>query len=292
MKFTTQITDDNTELSDRIQRMKEEYAKFSETLGKMTLAETWNKLGIHEGTSPNGWPMLSVGEGPTLLCRNTISGINALADLAKYKVLSLHHHLANFNPVVDCDNIKVDYDVNTAQYSFMHWRNFSYVPSAMSRPDFRNWQLKRNYVQKHTALDQFLRSQSKKFGPVTFMVVMNREAELAHYQENVRPYLEKPFNEFLEAERVRWSTANLNRSFTFNNNTSKSSAALTDDRTCILQALTEATTKNVKVKFLVHHPSYNQPLEEEFDPQNERLAQSQINGVMNAAPYVTFELVK
>jgi len=289
MKFTTQIADDSTELSDRIERMKEEYAKFTENWGKLTLAETWAKLGIAEGKSPNGWPMLSVGKGPTLLCRNTISGLNALADLAKYKVLKLHHHLANFNPLVDCNNIEADYDENSASWSFKHWRNFSFVPSAMSRPDYRNWQTKRNYVQKHEALDQFLRSQSKKYGPVTFMVVMNRENELAHYQENIRPYVEKPFIEFLEAEKVRWATSNLERSINYNRSRGESSAALTDDRVCVLQAL--AAAQDV-VKFLVIHPSYNKPLEETFDPKNERLAASQIAGIKNAAPYVKFELVK
>jgi hypothetical protein len=250
----------------------------------MTLGETWKALGISEGTSTGGFPMLFVGTGKngTVLCRNTISGLNALAGVAKYPSLELHHHLASYNPVLDCDNVKVDYDEATAQYVFYHWRNFSFVRSAMSRPDYRDVWTKRNFVNKHTALDQFIRSQL--FGTV-FQVVMNRENELAHYQENIRPYLEKSFLEFLEAEKVRWQSADIHRNVMYNNQRGESSVKLSDDRVALLQALAGATGAMV---FHVITPTRNVPIVETFDPANNKAAQSILNGIKNAAPYVKF----
>lgn len=288
MKFTqtTNSNEETNQLVERVNAAKEDYDKFVKTWGKLTVGETWKKLGIQEGTSTGGYPMLFVGDqkNGTVLCRNTISGLNALADLAKYPMLELHHHLASFDPRLDVDNVKVDFDETTGQYVFYHWRNFTFVRSAMSRTDYRDIWTKRNYVNKHTALDQFLRS--KLFG-TTFQVVMNRENELAHYQENIRPYLEKSFLEFLEAEKVRWQSADINRNIRFNNQQGNSSVKISDDRTALLQALTGATGATV---FHVILPSRTTPIVETFDPSQKDAAVRILSGIKNAAPYVKFVL--
>lgn len=289
MKFTkTNHEEQISDLVDRVNASKEDYDRFVKTWGKLTLGETWKKLGITEGKSTGGWPMLYVGDNKngTVLCRNTISGLNALADLAKYQTLELHHHLAAFDPRLDVDNVKVDYDEEVSQYVFSHWRNFSFVRSAMSRPDYRDVWTKRNYTNKHQALDQFLRS--KIFG-TTFQVVMNRESELSHYQENIRPYMEKSFLEFLEAEKVRWQSADLNKKIRFNNQSSNSSIKLSDDRVALLQALAGATGV---VVFHVITPTRSKPIEEKYDPSNTKQAEMMLNGIKNASPYVKFEIVK
>ena len=180
----------------------------------------------------------------------------------------------------------MDYDEATSQYVFYHWRNFSFVRSAMSRPDYRDVWTKRNYVNKHTALDQFLRS--KIFG-TTFQVVMNRENELAHYQENIRPYMEKPFLEFLEAEKIRWQSADINRNIRYNNQTSNSSVKLSDDRVALLQTLSAATGVQV---FYVITPTRSKPIEETYDPSDSKKAEMLLNGIKNASPYVKFSLTK
>jgi len=292
MKLTTTAQSNNNEqiaeTIEKVSELKTAYDSFIKGYGKMSLGETWKKLGITEATSTGGFPMLLVGDikGGTVLCKNTISGLNALADLGKYFQLDLFRHQAAFDPRLDVQDVLVVFNQKTGLYEFYNWSNFCFRPSAMNFPDYRNTWKKQNYVSKHTALDQFLRT---RYFNTCFQVVMSTEEQLSHYQENIRPFMEKPFVDYLEAEKARWADADTIRKVNYPRSERNSSVKMSDDRIAILNVLKAA---KAAVTFVVHTPSRNTPIEEVYDPANADRCSAQLRGITQAAPYVKFSVAK
>ena len=178
------------------------YQKYLEHIandGKLSLFEGLEALGVDTDVSSGGYPALRVGDATlrTNLCLNTYSGINAVLRMSANKYnpeyLTPNAHLAWYDPrtrapgvlTVWEDPIWVVYD----------WRNSAYLPSKTIVPTPEGKKNKTNdekryYFQSelHQQIKEYL--TSKDFG-TSFLIVMNHDAELTHYQTKVADRREK-----------------------------------------------------------------------------------------------------
>lgn len=275
LKDKTQTTKYQEEYVERVNEMLADYEKWIKSYGKLTLGEAWTKRGIRIGTSSGGHPSLILGDAKTKCqpAMNTISGLNALADLPKYRILKVHFHETAFDPTRDAPGVRSIFNARTGQWNFQDWRNGAFVPTRIK--DLRNFEA------KHEELDRILRCEL--FAKHThYEAVMNFENERAHFATAISPYLEKPFSEFLAAEAARWDGTKTKSQLKNGKGGGQSSTPPSKERLAVMEVLTAATQD---VVLLIQRPNSNVPVEFLFEAgwDDEKKVQV-LNNVQKAAP--------
>jgi hypothetical protein len=227
------------------------------------------------GTSKNGFPQVQIGEGPTHLGLNTISGINALRSIAsgKYEQLEWHFHKSWFDPRRDAEGvISVFVD---GEWKFFDWRNGAICESR--RMDKFEYQ---NRVRKHEEIDKLI--QSLKFGS-SYTLVFNRDQELALFQQRIKESLEKTCAVVWEEIAQEYAEAASKSGMLYGNNTVNNAIKPSTDR-LVVDGINLAEVKTpVNVTYRV--PSSTRPVVILFDPTSEGSAQL-LNNLLYAPPAV------
>lgn len=210
MNFNPKVHNNTEALANEILEDRDEFLSWKERVSKKSMAEVWKKLGITDTkASKNEHAMLSIGpdKGGNMQCKRPISGINALADIAKYRILEWHKHIAWFDPTLDAEDVVVYWNESSSRYEFYSWINGAFVPSLLMLPDLTSKRLqnkRKNILGKHAELDRYC--QAKKFGN-RYTVVMADTEVLHHYEAEVRKYMEDPYSVYLQRQIDRWNEA-------------------------------------------------------------------------------------
>lgn len=258
--------------------LKKAYDARQAEAAEVSLAERIAELGITEGTSKGGWPQISVGTGKTMLARSTVSAINAILSIAadKYEILDWHFHRAWFDPTTDAEGVVSAYV--DGEWKFFDWKNGSLQPSkAMSK---ERWI---NQVRKHEEIDRLL--QAKEYGN-SFVVVLNRAEEQAHYQERIKDRLESSLADVWEMISADASVASLKRNLLRSNgNGSGTSVEMSDERKAFVEKLSKLRVPhNITIKT----PQSPSGVVIRYDPTDATAKASFLNRVKNSAPNVEF----
>lgn len=284
MKFHLQSNTKTENLIASIKQQQVEFKTWKQSLDGQTLAQVWETIGVTEKVSPKGHPSLVVGEGSTVLCENNISGLNALADLPKYRVLNWHEHVAWFDPTLNCSSVRVVWDND--HYEVYDWKNGSFTRSILSLPysEIRSQRMrdnKRNLYQKHAALDALC--QAQEFGNA-FMVVLHDDQSKEHYLNEIKKFSEAPYTEYSEARNARWEAAQLARSLSLPDR--RMVTVRYPEREELIKAL--ATLEN-SVVVVATNPS-GRPVHKVYNPADQKACDNLIAGIRAASPVVSFAL--
>lgn len=174
---------------------EKQYLAHIQKVQEKTLFEGLEALRLKEITSTGGYPAFRIGEGPQTLARNTISAINAVLSVAaaKYKILDVGYHESWHNPKTRSDGIITAWDGD--QWVVYDWENGKELKSKVIVPGqpgiaWTNGNRRYHYQsQKHQAIKDFLLTVKYE---TSWLVVMNNENELAHFQRVIRDRLEMP----------------------------------------------------------------------------------------------------
>ena len=183
-----------SERDENLAEMLSEYDKHLESLETKGFAEALEEFGMIEELSTNNYPQIRIGEGLTVLARNSRAAINALVSLAAGKYQELDEeireavHVAWFDPRRDAEGI-ASVKVN-GEWTFFDGMNGDTVPSKMS--DNR----RRFQSAKHEEINRLMRCEKNK---TAYVIVLNRQEELDHFQERVKGRLELSIPELYEA---------------------------------------------------------------------------------------------
>lgn len=171
-----------------------------------------------EAVSPKGYPAILVGD-PDIkpsLALNTFSAINAILAMAaqKYQVLTPYRQDAWFDPRYNAEGVRTVWSDRKNRWVIFNWdRKGSFVMSnsIVPAPWGTKWndmsrgeQRYKNQSQKAQAISEYLLSKEYE---TPFLVVMNRENELTHFQEKIRDRLEMPLPEVWEEINKDWENA-------------------------------------------------------------------------------------
>lgn len=214
--------------ADQINAAADQYEVWRESIKHKTLREYWSELGIVVGKSVGGFKAIIAGDGAiTTIARNAISALNALADLPKYRKLVWHEHIAQFEPRHPAYDRKVTWDIGLGLLVFWNWVNGSWRQSMLNwpvsriiarygerRPEFcKNLLNKRsNMIAKHSELEAYLASRMMKNS--RYMIVLSTTEAREHFEKNIEPYLDQPFDVYYQAEIARWNDADVERKIT------------------------------------------------------------------------------
>jgi hypothetical protein len=215
----TNKTQDNREWIDsKVTR----YLAWQEQMKVKTFAEYWNvaPLNVTEGVSVGNYRMLTIGNpnGVNNIAVYSIPALNALSDLPKYDKPKWHFHEALFDPRKDERDVRVVYDVTTAHFAFFNWKNGAFSPSLLNNPNRiaklyqdKNPKIYSNLmnklmrmVRKHLELDRLLNCLENGY---CYTIILRTDADVAHYENNIKKYFEAPYSEYHAAQIARWSAA-------------------------------------------------------------------------------------
>lgn len=259
------------------------YLAFEKKSKETPLAQIMAEIGIKEATSVGGWPSLQIGpdDGITSLAQNAISAMNALRDLWKYDVLEIGHHRTRHNPIVPRPDVEMRMEGGRwIWYSYINGRyerskliNMLGNPPSPTDPEWlvqarkdSDLMNKRSaMIAKHDSIDQIL--LSKHYG-AKFLVVLNRQEELEHYQKWLKGLQEKTFAEVQDLVGEFWGVTKLQKSFQrgVSQNYKPSQPQHTGNAELIEQI--KAGQKPVMVLIKAYYS--NTPIEVEVDPTNEK----------------------
>ncbi len=282
MNFNPKVQNNTDALANAILEDRDEFLSWKERIAKKSMAEVWKKLGITDTkASKNDYAMLSIGpeKGGNMQCKRPISGINALADIAKYRVLDWHKHIAWFDPTLDAEDVVVYWNESSNRYEFFSWTNGAFVPSILMLPVLTSKRLqnkRKNMLGKHAELDRYC--QAKRFGN-RYTIVMSDTEVLHHYEAEVRKYMEEPYSVYLQRQIDRWNEVKAvqqvnNPSPRYNPVKPPASA-----KVALADVLANATA-DVVLK-IITGTSVN-PRFEWFHPANEEAKNRQISGILKS----------
>lgn len=257
------------------------FQAFEKKANETSLAQIMAELGIKETTSKGGWPSLQIGpdDGITSLAQATIPALNALRDLWKYDVLEIGHHRTRHNPLAPRPDVEMRMEGGRwVWYSYINGRyerskliNMLGNPPSPADPEWlvearKNSNLvgKRSaMIAKHDAIDQLL--LAKHYG-AKFLVVLNRQEELEHYQRWLKGLQEKTFAEVQDLVGEFWGVTAFQKSFQrgASENYHPSQPQASGNAELIEQI--KAGQVPVLVKISAYYS--NQPVEIEIDPAN------------------------
>ena len=282
------------QFADQSQEINSKTADFlahKENAADVTLMSALEEYGFEETTSTNGFPSVKVGEGSTSLSRNTIPAINAVLSIVsdKYEILDPNYHQARHDPRIDADGVLtmlIDGEWVVFDYVDGDYRpSRSIVPADAGVP-FEKWtrgnERYSNQMRKHVEINRFLKA--KAFG-TSFLIVLNREEELALYQERIKDRLEMSLPEVWEATVQDYKAAKVKSHFR-RGSTAPTTRAVSEQA----QAAVDKLNK-VKTPYDVHISSGAGRFTILFDPSEDN-ADSIIRRIQSSDSSVTFEIEK
>jgi hypothetical protein len=192
----------------------------------MSLYDGLLALGANiEAVSSGGFPSILVGDetAKPSLALNTGSAINAVLAMAaqKYSLLKPFMHDAWFDPRYNAEAVRTVWSEKDGRWIVFNWsRKGDFYPSnwVVPAPSGTAWKDmnkgQRHYSnqwKKHQAISEYL--LSKEYD-TPWLIVMNRESELTHFQKVIRDRLEMPLTEVWEAINNDWNDANVRNQLT------------------------------------------------------------------------------
>jgi hypothetical protein len=207
MNFSPRVQNNTEQLKREILEDRDQFESWQERVAKKTMAEVWKKLGITDTKESEGQhAMVSIGDHKkNMNARNPISGLNALADIPKYRTLEWHKHIAWFDPTLDANDVVVYFNEATGKYEFYSWLNGVFQSSILNMPTLTSKNLlnkRRNIVQKHAELDRYCQAKDFKNN---YRVIMADDNVKHHYQDEIRKWFESPYSVYLEEQIKRWN---------------------------------------------------------------------------------------
>jgi hypothetical protein len=303
MNIITKVQQPNTQVANNdewVHDKKQRFLNWLEQIKTKKVIEYLEGFNLVEGTSIGGYRQVSVGnpDGTNNIAQFTISALNALVDVGKYE---LHYHLHDlmFDPDKDERNVRCAFDIVSARWQFLNWKNGTFTPSILNYPDriaqynqeytkngVRNPRFSptmykdlmdtlTNFVQKHTMLDEIINAVEKG---ARFTIILRNDADVSHWETNIKPYLDKPYAEYRAAYIARAAQRNTERALARVGDTQPAFVQEKKDERSAFIATLAGETQPVPITFMTYTSKV--PQTRIFDP-----AQPD----KNDAPYISFK---